>query len=315
MKFKKEKINLVTGGAGFLGSNLINSLMQKDEVVICLDNLFTGNLDNIKEWINHPNFKFIKHDIVEPIKLDVDKIWHLACPASPIHYQINPIKTSKTSFLGTYNMLGLAKKNKAKLLLASTSEIYGDPQVNPQTENYNGSVNTTGIRSCYDEGKRIAETLCSDYKRIHNLDIRIMRIFNTFGPMMRSDDGRVISNFIVQALKGDPLTIYGDGNQSRSFCYVDDLIRGMIKLMESNYTDPINIGNPKQYSIIEIANIIRSEINPNLNFIYKALPQDDPMQRQPDIKKAISELNWLPETSFYDGLKLTIKWFESILEK
>ena len=315
MKFKKEKINLVTGGAGFLGSNLINSLMQKDEVVICLDNLFTGNLDNIKEWINHPNFKFIKHDIVEPIKLDVDKIWHLACPASPIHYQINPIKTSKTSFLGTYNMLGLAKKNKAKLLLASTSEIYGDPQVNPQTENYNGSVNTTGIRSCYDEGKRIAETLCSDYKRIHNLDIRIMRIFNTFGPMMRSDDGRVISNFIVQALKGDPLTIYGDGNQSRSFCYVDDLIRGMIKLMESNYTDPINIGNPKQYSIIEIANIIRSEINPNLDFIYKALPQDDPMQRQPDIKKAISELNWLPETSFYDGLKLTIKWFESILEK
>ena len=315
MELKKEKINLVTGGAGFLGSNLINSLMKKNEIVICIDNLFTGNKENVKEWFNHPNFNFIEHDVVEPISLDVDQIWHLACPASPIHYQINPIKTSKTSFLGTYNMLGLAKKNEAKLLLASTSEIYGDPQVNPQPEDYNGSVNTTGIRSCYDEGKRIAETLCSDYRRIHNLDIRIMRIFNTYGPMMRSDDGRVISNFIVQALKGDPLTIYGDGNQSRSFCYVDDLINGMIKLMESNYTNPINIGNPKKYTILEIANIIRNEIDPNLDFIYRSLPQDDPLQRQPDISKAISELNWKPDTSFDEGLKLTINWFKGILEK
>ena len=315
MKLKKEKINLVTGGAGFLGSNLINTLMKKNEIVICLDNLFTGSKENVKEWINHPNFNFIEHDVVEPITLEVDQIWHLACPASPIHYQINPIKTSKTSFLGTYNMLGLAKKNEAKLLLASTSEIYGDPQVNPQPEDYNGSVNTTGIRSCYDEGKRIAETLCSDYKRIHNLDIRIMRIFNTYGPMMRSDDGRVISNFIVQALKGDPLTIYGNGNQSRSFCYVDDLIKGMIKLMDSNYKDPINIGNPKQYTILEIANIIRNEIDPNLDLIYKSLPQDDPLQRQPDIRKAFSELKWQPETSFDEGLKLTINWFKGILNK
>ena len=203
--------------------------MQNNEIVICLDNLFTGDKNNIKEWIGHPNFDFIEHDVVEPIKLDVDNIWHLACPASPIHYQINPIKTAKTSFLGTYNMLGLAKKNKAKLLLASTSEIYGNPEFNPQSENYNGSVNTTGIRSCYDEGKRIAETLCSDYKRIHDIDVRIMRIFNTYGPKMQINDGRVISNFIVQSLKGIPLTIYGSGEQIRSFCYVDDLIKGMIK--------------------------------------------------------------------------------------
>ncbi len=315
MNSKKIKINLVTGGAGFLGSNLINKLMKNNEIVICLDNLFTGDIDNIKQWINHPNFDFIEHDVIDPIEINVDRIWHLACPASPIHYQINPIKTSKTSFLGTYNMLGLAKKNKARILLASTSEIYGDPEVNPQPENYNGSVNTTGIRSCYDEGKRIAETLCSDYKRIHNLDIRIIRIFNTFGPKMQINDGRVISNFIVQALKGLPLTIYGDGKQIRSFCYVDDLIKGMIKLMESNFSEPINIGNPKQFTILEIAKIIKETINPDLKFIYKSLPQDDPIQRQPDIQKAIKELKWHPETDFEDGLNLTIKWFSEILKK
>ena len=313
MRSKEPKINLVTGGAGFLGSNLINILMQNNEIVICLDNLFTGDKNNINEWIDHPNFDFIEHDVVEPIKLDVDYIWHLACPASPIHYQINPIKTAKTSFLGTYNMLGLAK-NKAKLLLASTSEIYGNPELNPQSENYNGSVNTTGIRSCYDEGKRIAETLCSDYKRIHDIDVRIMRIFNTYGPKMQINDGRVISNFIVQSLKGIPLTIYGSGEQIRSFCYVDDLIKGMIKLMDSNFSSPINIGNPKQFTILEIAKKIKKTINPDLEFIYKPLPEDDPIQRQPDIKKAIDLLDWHPETSFDEGLLFTINWFKDILK-
>ena len=236
--------NLVSGGAGFLGSHLIDRLMQNNEKVICLDNYFTGEKSNIEKWINHPNFEIIRHDVIESIQLEVDRIWHLACPASPLHYQSNPIKTSKTIFLGTYNMLGLARRVKADFLLASTSEIYGDPEVNPQPETYKGSVNTIGIRSCYDEGKRIAETLASDYRRMHNLNVKIIRIFNTYGPRMRPDDGRVVSNFIFQALQGKPLTIYGDGSQTRSFCYVDDLIDGMLSLMESNLNTPVNIGNP-----------------------------------------------------------------------
>ena len=310
INYSKKVRNLVTGGAGFLGSHLIDKLMLNNEKVICLDNYFTGEKSNIKKWINHPNFEIIRHDVTEPIQLEVDKIWHLACPASPIHYQSNPIKTSKTIFLGTYNMLGLARRVGADFLLASTSEVYGDPEVNPQNEEYKGSVNTIGIRSCYDEGKRIAETLCSDYRRMHNLNIRIIRIFNTYGPRMRSDDGRVISNFIIQALQGNPLTIYGDGSQTRSFCYVDDLIEGMHKLMYSDLQTPINIGNPEQFKIIDLAEKIKDIINPNLKFIYKELPEDDPLQRQPDIQKAKENLNWKPKLSLNEGIKLTIKWFK-----
>ena len=302
--------NLVTGGAGFLGSHLIDKLMGSGEEVICIDNYFTGNKANVKKWIGHPNFELIRHDVTEPIQLEVDKIWHLACPASPIYYQYNPIKTSKTSFLGTYNMLGLARRVKAKFLLASTSEVYGNPDVHPQPESYFGNVNPIGIRSCYDEGKRISETLCSDYKRMHNLEIRIIRIFNTYGPRMQPNDGRVISNFIFQALQGKPLTIYGEGNQTRSFCYVDDLINGMIKLMESNVCTPTNIGNPYQIQIIELAEIIRKKINTNLDIIFKPLPQDDPLKRKPNIEKAINELNWEPEISFNEGLEKTISWFQ-----
>ena len=294
MNLKLKKINktrnLVTGGSGFLGSHLIDKLMYLDEKVICLDNFFTGDKSNISQWINHPNFELIRHDVTEPIKLEVDKIWHLACPASPIHYQLNPIKTSKTSFLGTYNMLGLARRVKADFLLASTSEVYGDPEINPHSENYRGSVNTTGIRSCYEEGKRIAETLCSDYKRMHNLNIRIMRIFNTYGPRMRPDDGRVISNFIVQALEGNKMSINGDGLQTRSFCYVDDLIEGMFKLMYTNLDTPVNVGNPENYTILELAEKIRNLINPGLEFEFNPMPQDDPLQRQPNIEKAKKEL-------------------------
>ncbi len=302
--------NLVSGGAGFLGSHLIDRLMQNNEKVICIDNYFTGEKSNIQKWLNHPNFEIIRHDVTEPIQLEVDKVWHLACPASPVHYQSNPIKTSKTIFLGTYNMLGLARRVGADFLLASTSEIYGDPEINPQPESYKGSVNTTGIRSCYDEGKRLAETLCSDYRRMHNLNIKIMRIFNTYGPRMRSDDGRVVSNFIFQALQGEPLTIYGKGKQTRSFCFVDDLIEGMIRLMNSDLNTPINIGNPEQFTILELAQKIKTFINPNLELIYKPLPQDDPLQRQPDISKAIHQLSWKPEVDLENGLKLTIDWFK-----
>ena len=302
--------NLITGGSGFLGSNLIKKLLKKEEEVICLDNFFTGTKKNIQEFINHQDFEFIRHDVTEPIKLEVDKIWHLACPASPIFYQYNPIKTTKTSFMGTYNMLGLAKRVGAKILLASTSEIYGDPKEHPQKESYKGSVNTTGIRSCYDEGKRIAETLFSDYQRIHGVDTRIIRIFNTYGPNMRPDDGRVISNFIVQALRGEKITLYGDGTQTRSFCYVDDLLNGMELLMESNYKKPINIGNPNEFTIKELAYLIRDLINPNLEFKFKELPQDDPKQRRPDIRLAKKELNWEPTTVLKDGLIKTINWFK-----
>ena len=305
--------NLITGGAGFLGSHLSKKLLSQGEEVICLDNFFTGMKTNIKECIGNPKFELIRHDVTEPIKLEVDKIWHLACPASPIHYQQNPIKTTKTIFMGTYNMLGLAKRVGAKFLLASTSEIYGDPKVHPQTEDYRGSVNTTGIRSCYDEGKRIAETLCSDYLRMHGVDIRIMRIFNTYGPNMRFDDGRVISNFIVQALRNERITIYGDGSQTRSFCYVDDLINGMMLLMDSEFQNPINIGNPKESSILEIADLIKDLINPELKFYYKDLPQDDPKQRRPSIQLAKEILGWEPKVELREGLIKSIKWFRNNL--
>ena len=306
-------INLVTGGAGFVGSHLVNKLMEAGEEVICLDNYITGRKKNIAKWIGNPSFELIRHDVTEPIKLEVNRIWHLACPASPFHYQNNPIKTSKTSFLGTYNMLGLANRVGARFLLSSTSEIYGDPEIHPQPESYKGSVNTIGIRSCYDEGKRVAETLCSDYKRIHNLDIRIARIFNTYGPNMSPNDGRVITNFIIQALKGEPLTVYGEGKQTRSFCYIDDLVSGLTKLMNSEYSLPINIGNPEEYTIYEIAKIIRNKINPSLEIVYKDLPKDDPFKRKPLIDLAKEKLNWSPEVGISEGLNRTISFLKDNL--
>ena len=306
--------NLITGGAGFLGSHLCDRQMEAGEDVICLDNYFTGRKSNIRQWIGHPRFELIRHDVTEPIKLEVDRIWHLACPASPVHYQCNPIKTAKTSFLGTYNMLGLARRVGARLLLASTSEIYGDPEIHPQPEHDRGSVNTIGLRSCYDEGKRIAETLCFDYRRMHNTEVRVMRIFNTYGSRMLPDDGRVVSNFIVQALQGQALTLYGEGSQTRSFCYVDDMIEGMIRMMNGNHTGPINIGNPGEFTIRKLAELVRDRINPNLQLIHQPLPQDDPMQRQPLIELAQQELQWEPQTSLQAGLQLTIDWFRSALK-
>ena len=310
---RSTNINLITGGAGFLGSHLTDKLLSRGEEVICLDNFFTGTKKNLQKWTGHPRFELIRHDVIEPIYLEVDKIWHLACPASPIHYQSNPIKTAKTSFLGTYNMLGLARRVNAKFLLASTSEIYGDPKVHPQPESYRGNVNTIGIRSCYDEGKRIAETLCSDYLRMHNTDIKIMRIFNTYGPRMLPDDGRVVSNFICQALRSLPLTVFGDGFQTRSFCYVDDLIDGMIDLMNSKEKGPMNIGNPNEFKVIELANLIISKIDKNLKIINKPLPEDDPLQRKPNIELARERLGWSPKVLLNDGIDLTISYFKDYL--
>ena len=306
--------NLVTGGAGFLGSHLIDRLMKAGEEVICLDNYFTGRKSNVSEWINNPSFELIRHDVTEPIRIEVDRIWHMACPASPKSYQYNPIKTAKTSFLGTYNMLGLARRIGARFLMASTSEIYGDPEIHPQPESYRGCVNTIGIRSCYDEGKRISESLCFDYKRMHNLEIRVARIFNTYGPRMVADDGRVVSNFIVQALMGKSLTMYGDGSQTRSFCYVDDLVEGLIRLMNGKHTGPMNIGNPREFTIYELAEIIRLKVNPKLEISYKELPEDDPLQRKPLISLAKEELNWQPNVSLEEGLDKTIKYFKKELK-
>ena len=308
-------INLVTGGAGFLGSYLIEKLLEKKEKVICIDNLSTGQIESISHLFKNDLFEFINHDVINPIEIDCDRVWHLACPASPIKYQKNPINTTKTSFLGTYNMLGLALRNKARLFFASTSEVYGDPDISPQKENYKGSVNPIGTRSCYDEGKRVAESLCFDYFRTHNVEIRIARIFNTYGPKMSKDDGRVVSNFINQSLLNESITIYGDGNQTRSFCYVDDLINGFIKVMESNVTGPINLGNPNEITIYELANKIKSKIDNNLNIVHKPLPQDDPKQRNPDITKAKEILNWEPKFDLDLGLDLTIKYFKSIVQK
>ena len=308
-------INLVTGGAGFLGSYLIEKLLEKKEKVICIDNLSTGQIKNISHLFKNDLFEFINHDVINPIEINCDRIWHLACPASPIQYQKNPINTTKTSFLGTYNMLGLALRNKARLFFASTSEVYGDPDISPQKESYKGSVNPIGTRSCYDEGKRVAESLCFDYFRTHNIEIRIARIFNTYGPKMSQNDGRVVSNFICQSLLNESITIYGDGNQTRSFCYVDDLINGFIKVMESNVTGPINLGNPNEITINQLANKIKSKIDENLNIVHKQLPQDDPKQRNPDITKAKEILNWEPKFDLDLGLDLTIEYFKSIIQK
>jgi UDP-glucuronate decarboxylase len=305
---------LVTGGAGFIGSHLIDRLMKQGHDVVCLDNFFTGHKRNIRHWLDNPYFELIRHDITEPIRLEVDQIYHLACPASPVHYQYNPVKTIKTNVLGTLNMLGLAKRVNARFLLASTSEVYGDPDVHPQPEEYRGNVNCIGIRSCYDEGKRVAETLAFDYHRQNNVDIRVMRIFNTYGPRMFENDGRVVSNFIVQALQGTPLTVYGDGSQTRSFCYVADLVEGMMRLMNGDHLGPINIGNPGEYTILQLAEAIQKMINPDAQLTFKPLPQDDPKQRQPDITKAKNLLGWSPTINLQEGLKMTIEDFRSRME-
>ncbi|MGB7488525.1 MAG: UDP-glucuronic acid decarboxylase family protein [Phormidesmis sp.] len=305
---------LVTGGAGFIGSHLIDRLMAANHDVICLDNFYTGHKRNIVRWMDNPYFEMIRHDITEPIRLEVDQIYHLACPASPVHYQYNPVKTVKTNVLGTLNMLGLAKRVKARFFLASTSEVYGDPEVHPQPEEYRGSVNPIGIRSCYDEGKRMAETLSFDYHRQNGVDIRVVRIFNTYGPRMLENDGRVVSNFIVQALSGQPLTIYGDGSQTRSFCYVSDLVDGFVRLMNSDQTGPINIGNPGEYTIMELAETIQKMVNPNVPVKYQPLPMDDPKRRQPDITKARQLLGWEPSVALRSGLEKTIADFRSRME-
>ncbi len=302
--------NLVTGGAGFIGSHIVEKLLSLGEEVICLDNYYTGRKSNIFHLNNNSNFEIIRHDITQPILLEVDRIWHFACPGSPIHYQANPIKTSKISFLGTYNMIGLAKRVGARFLMASTSEVYGNPEVQPQTEEYKGSVNTFGIRACYEEGKRIAETLCYDFNRIHGVEIRIARIFNTYGPRMCTNDGRVVSNFIMQALRNEPLTIYGKGTQTRSFCYINDLIDGILKLMNSNFSKPINIGNPQEYTIIKLAGIIQEKLNVDLKYEFRPLPKDDPTQRKPCIKLAKQELNWEPNIDLMQGLQKTIDYFQ-----
>ncbi|OSO94286.1 NAD-dependent dehydratase [Cylindrospermopsis raciborskii CENA303] len=302
---------LVTGGAGFIGSHLIDRLMSNNHEVICLDNFYTGSKQNVLSWLNNPRFEIIRHDITEPIRLEVDQVYHLACPASPVHYQYNPIKTVKTNVMGTLNMLGLAKRVKARFLLASTSEVYGDPEIHPQTEEYHGSVNPIGIRSCYDEGKRVAETLTFDYYRENKVDVRVARIFNTYGPRMLENDGRVVSNFVVQALRGNPLTVYGEGQQTRSFCYVSDLVEGLIKLMNGDYTGPINLGNPEEYTILELAQTIQNMINPEVQIKFTPLPADDPRRRRPDITKAKTWLNWEPKISLQTGLKLTVEDFHS----
>lgn len=302
---------LVTGGAGFIGSHLIEKLIADGNEVICLDNFYTGHKRNILKWMEHPYFELIRHDITEPIRLEIDQIYHLACPASPVHYQYNPVKTVKTSVMGTLNMLGLAKRVKARILLASTSEVYGDPEIHPQVEEYWGNVNPIGLRSCYDEGKRIAETLAFDYYRQNKVDIRVARIFNTYGPRMLENDGRVVSNFVVQALRGVPLTVYGDGSQTRSFCYVSDLVEGLMRLMNGDYIGPVNLGNPDEYTILELAENVQNLVNPDAQIKFEPLPSDDPRRRRPDITKAKTWLNWEPTVPLQQGLKLTIEDFRN----
>jgi UDP-glucuronate decarboxylase len=305
---------LVTGGAGFLGSHLCERLLKEGHEVLCLDNFFTGRKKNTEEFLKNPAFELVRHDIVLPILLEVDKIYHLACPASPIHYQYNPVKTIKTNILGTLNMLGIAKRTKARMLLASTSEVYGDPAVHPQKEDYWGNVNPIGIRSCYDEGKRAAETLMMDYHRQSRVDIRIVRIFNTYGPRMLADDGRVVSNFIVQALQGHEITVYGEGSQTRSFCYVDDLVDGLVRMMEcEKFIGPVNLGNPDEYTILDFAKKIVAMTGSKSKIVHKPLPSDDPTQRQPDITLAHEKLGWKPKVSVDEGLKRTIEFFRKEL--
>ncbi|MBP5975917.1 MAG: GDP-mannose 4,6-dehydratase [Brasilonema octagenarum HA4186-MV1] len=300
---------LVTGGAGFIGSHLIDRLIAGGHDILCLDNFYTGHKGNILKWLDHPSFEMIRHDITEPIRLEVDQIYHLACPASPVHYQYNPVKTVKTNVMGTLNMLGLAKRVKARFLLASTSEVYGDPEIHPQSEEYWGNVNPIGIRSCYDEGKRIAETLTFDYYRQNKVDVRVARIFNTYGPRMLENDGRVVSNFVVQALRGIPLTVYGEGLQTRSFCYVSDLVDGLIRLMNNEYVGPVNLGNPDEYTILELAKAVQDLVNPDAQIKFEPLPSDDPRRRRPDITRAKTWLNWEPSIPLQQGLKLTIEDF------
>ncbi|MBX2805725.1 MAG: SDR family oxidoreductase [Hyphomicrobiales bacterium] len=310
-----RKSILVTGGAGFLGSHLCGRLLADGHDVICVDNLFTGNKRNIDHLMAEPRFEFLRHDITFPLHIEVDQIYNLACPASPVHYQHDPVQTTKTSVIGAINMLGLAKRLKCPILQASTSEIYGDPTVHPQPERYWGNVNPIGPRSCYDEGKRCAETLFFDYHRQHRLEIKVARIFNTYGPRMQPNDGRVVSNFIVQALRGDPITIYGDGGQTRSFCYVDDMIEGFVRLMKSpgEVTGPINLGNPNEFTIRELAELVIEQTGSRSTLTYKSLPQDDPRQRQPDIAAAGEHLSWAPKTQLNEGLRHTIAYFDDLL--
>ena len=312
---KRMKKILVTGGAGFLGSHLCDRLIAAGNEVLCVDNFYTGSKDNVRGLLAHPHFELMRHDITFPLHVEVGQIYNLACPASPIHYQLDPVQTTKTNVLGAINMLGLAKRTKARILQASTSEVYGDPAVHPQTEGYWGHVNPIGIRSCYDEGKRCAETLFFDYWRQHQLEIKVMRIFNTYGPRMDPNDGRVVSNFIVQAIKGDPITIYGDGSQTRSFCYVDDLIEGMIKLMKSpeDFIGPVNIGNPNEFSMFELAELVLRLVGSSSAIDFMPLPQDDPRQRKPDITLANAKIDWQPQVSLEDGLKETIAYFKKRL--
>ncbi len=305
---------LITGGAGFLGSHLCDYLIEKGKDVICVDNFFSGDKENIRHLIAHPYFELIRHDIIHPLFIEVDEIYHLACPASPIHYQYNAIKTVKTNVMGTINMLGLAKRIKAPILLASSSEIYGNAQLHPQRESYWGNVNPIGLRSCYDEGKRVAETLMMDYHRQNNVDIKIARIFNTYGPRMAIDDGRVVSNFIVQALKKKPLTIYGDGSQTRSFCYVSDLVDGLVKMMKTeNFNGPVNLGNPQEFTIIELAKKILKLTRSSSKIVHKPLPSDDPERRCPDISLAKEKLAWQPQVDLEKGLEKTIDYFKAKL--
>jgi len=314
--YRRQRI-LVTGGAGFVGSHLIDRLLERGDEVLCVDNLFTGDKSNVDHLAGHPRFEFMRHDICFPLYVEVDQIYNLACPASPIHYQFDPVQTTKTSVSGSINMLGLAKRVKARILQASTSEIYGDPTVHPQPESYWGNVNTIGPRACYDEGKRCAETLFFDYHRQHGLDIKVVRIFNTYGPRMHPNDGRVVSNFIIQALQGEPITIYGDGEQTRSFCYVDDLVEGFLRMMEtgSDFPGPINLGNPNEFTIRELAEAVLDLTGSKSELVQKPLPQDDPRQRQPDISLARKKLDWEPKTQLREGLTKTIEYFDAMLRE
>lgn len=308
---------LVTGGAGFIGSHLCKRLVDEGNDVICVDSLFTGSKQNIQELMGRPNFEFLRHDVTQPLYVETDQIYNLACPASPPHYQYDPIHTAKTSVLGAINLLGLAKRTHARILQASTSEVYGDPEVHPQPESYRGCVNPIGIRSCYDEGKRMAETLFFDYHRQHGVDIKVVRIFNTYGPNMNPNDGRVVSNFIVQALKGEDLTVYGDGSQTRSFCYVDDLVEGMVRMMNSRegFTGPVNLGNPGEFTMLELAEKVLALTGSKSKIVHHPLPQDDPTQRRPVIELAKQELGWEPKIMLDEGLKKTVGYFEGELCK
>ncbi|MFN3884779.1 MAG: UDP-glucuronic acid decarboxylase family protein [Rhodocyclaceae bacterium] len=304
---------LVTGGAGFIGSHLCERLLAEGEEVLCVDNFYTGSKDNIRHLLAHPRFELIRHDVWLPLYVEAGRIYNLACPASPVHYQKDPVGTTKTSVLGAINMLGLARRRGARLLQASTSEVYGDPQRHPQPEDYWGHVNPIGPRACYDEGKRCAETLCLDYHRQYGLDVRIVRIFNTYGPRMHPNDGRVVSNFIVQALKGEPLTVYGDGQQTRSFCYVDDLVEGLLRMMrQDGEVGPLNLGNPAEFTILALAELVLRLTGSKSRLEFRPLPQDDPVQRQPDIRKAQAVLGWAPTVSLEDGLKETIAYFRRV---